>query len=119
LREQRAKPAKEKPVKVDAPAPATPVAPKPDKREAAEDRQRLTLARRPLQKRIDTIEKELAKLTASRDALDAWLASESAYAMDNASSLGEKTRERGELAARVEVLEAEWMEKHEAMQWVR
>jgi hypothetical protein len=30
-----------------------------------------------------------------------------------------KTRERGVLAAKVETLETEWMEKQEEMQWVR
>ena len=51
--------------------------------------------------------------------LDAWLASEAAYAAENAPSLGDKTRERGEIAAKVDALEEEWMEKQEAMQWVR
>ena len=92
---------------------------KDDKRAEAEERQRLANLRKPIQKRIDVLEKELAKLTSARDALDAWLASESAYAAENAPTLGDKTRERGELAAKVDALEEEWMEKQEAMQWVR
>ena len=90
-----------------------------DKREDAEERARLATARRPLQKRIEVIEKELAKATAARDVLDAWLASEAAYAVESAPLLGDKTRERGVLAAKVETLETEWMEKQEEMQWVR
>ena len=109
LREQRARPAQ-----LDA-APSR----KDDKRAEAEERQRLANLRKPIQKRIDAIEKELAKLTGDRDALDAWLASEAAYAPEHAPSLGDKARERGELAARVDALEAEWLEKQEAMQWVR
>ncbi len=128
LKEQRSKPAKEKSnaakekaaaveaEKVIAEAAATK---KPDRREDAEERQRLANARRPLQKRIDAIEKELGKLTLSRDALDAWLASEAAYAPENANDLGAKTRERGELAAKIELIEAEWMEKQDELQWVR
>jgi ATP-binding cassette, subfamily F, member 3 len=116
LRLQRAKPPKEKAAKLEA----TPViAAKIEKREDAEERQRLANLRRPLQKRIDIIEKELAKATASRDALDAWLASEAAYGADNAPTLGDKTRERGELAAKVEALETEWMAKQDELQWVR
>ena len=109
LREQRAKPAG------GDSAPSR----KDDKRAEAEERQRLANLRKPIQKRIDAIEKELAKLTGARDALDVWLASEAAYAAENAPSLGDKTRERGELAAKVDALEEEWMEKQEAMQWVR
>jgi ATP-binding cassette, subfamily F, member 3 len=109
LKEQRAKanPQSNEPTRKD------------DKRVEAEERQRLATLRKPIQKRIDVIEKDLAKLTAARDALDAWLASEAAYAAENASSLGDKTRERGELAARIEALETEWMEKQDEMQWVR
>ena len=109
LREQRARP-----VNGDA-APSR----KDDKRAEAEERQRLANLRRPLQKRIDAIEKELAKHTSARDVLDAWLASEAAYAAENAPTLGDKTRERGELASKIAVLEEEWMEKQEEMQWVR
>ena len=65
------------------------------------------------------IEKELSKHTTARDAFDAWLASDEAYAAENAPTLGDKTRERGELASKIAVLEEEWMEKQEEMQWVR
>jgi ATP-binding cassette, subfamily F, member 3 len=109
LREQRAKPAN-----ADA-APSR----KDDKRAEAEERQRLTKLRKPIQSRIDNIEKELAKLTSSRDSLDQWLASEAAYSAENSATLGDKTRERGELAAKIEALETEWMEKQEELQWVR
>jgi ATP-binding cassette, subfamily F, member 3 len=126
LRMQRAKPVKDKLVKEkpakdkSANAEATPpVSVKLEKREDAEERQRLTTLRKPIQKRIDAIEKELAKFTAARELLDAWLASEAAYSSDNAPQLGEKTRERGELAARIEALETEWMEKQDEIQWVR
>ncbi|HPG62873.1 MAG TPA: ATP-binding cassette domain-containing protein [Casimicrobium sp.] len=128
LREQRGKPAisATKP-SVAATASASPavvaasVTPprKDDKRAEAEERQRLATLRRPMQKRIDAIEKELAKFTSARDVLDAWLASEAAYAAENAPTLGDKTRERGELAAKIALLEEEWMEKQDEMQWVR
>ncbi|TAG01647.1 MAG: ATP-binding cassette domain-containing protein [Betaproteobacteria bacterium] len=129
LREQRTKPAKEKAIAAKEKAAAVAAeklaveviatAKKPDRREDAEERQRLANLRRPLQKRIDAIEKELGKLTLSRDALDAWLASEAAYAPENAADLGTKTRERGELAAKIAVIETEWMEKQDELQWVR
>jgi ATP-binding cassette subfamily F protein 3 len=109
LREQRARPAN---------SDASPTR-KDDKRAEAEERQRLATLRKPLQKRIDAIEKELSKHTTARDALDAWLASDEAYAAENAPTLGDKTRERGELASKIAVLEEEWMEKQEEMQWVR
>jgi ATP-binding cassette, subfamily F, member 3 len=109
LKEQRAKsnPASNEPTR------------KEDKRAEAEERQRIATLRKPLQKRVDAIEKELASLTTTRDALDVWLASEAAYSAENASQLGEKTRERGELASKIAVLEGEWMDKQEEIQWVR
>jgi ATP-binding cassette, subfamily F, member 3 len=118
LREQRVKPAKVKAAKPSK-AVAEVVTKQEDKRVDAEERQRLATARRPMQKRIDSIEKELAKFTATRDSLDAWLASELAYAAEEASTLGDKTRQRGELAAKIALLEEEWMQKQEEMQWVR
>jgi ATP-binding cassette subfamily F protein 3 len=91
---------------------------KDEKRNEAEERQRLAKLRKPLQSRIDNIEKELAKLTKQRDDLDAWLASEMAYAVENAPTLGEKIKTRGELASKIDALEIEWMEKQEEMQWI-
>ncbi len=122
LREQRVKPAKVKAAKSSketGKAVAEVVTKADDKRVDAEERQRLATVRRPMQKRIDSIEKELAKFTATRDSLDAWLASELAYAAAEASTLGDKTRQRGELAAKIALLEEEWMQKQEEMQWVR
>ncbi len=56
-------------------------------------------------------------MSGTRDTLDAWLASEAAYSADSATMLGDKTRQRGEIAAKISALEDEWMEKNEAMQW--
>ena len=114
LREQRAKPAG---VKTGAKAANDVPSRKVDKRVEAEERQRLANAKKPAQKRIDAIEKEIARLTGTRDTLDAWLASEAAYSADSATMLGDKTRQRGEIAAKIAALEDEWMEKNEAMQW--
>ena len=91
---------------------------KGDKRSEAQERQRVADLRRPLQKRIVVIEKELATLTAKRDTLDAWLGSEEAYSPQHAGSVGDKTRERSELTTQIETLETEWMEKQEAVEWV-
>ena len=114
LREQRAKPAG---AKIAAKAATDAPSRKVDKRAEAEERQRLANAKKPAQKRVDAIEKEIARLTGTRDTLDAWLASEAAYSADSATLLGDKTRQRGEIAAKIAVLEDEWMEKNEAMQW--
>ena len=110
LREQRAKPVG---TKAGAETPSRKV----DKRAEAEERQRLANARKPTQKRVDAIEKEIARLSGTRDTLDAWLASEAAYSAETAVMLGEKTRQRGEVAAKISALEDEWMEKNEEMQW--
>ena len=39
-----------------------------------------------------------------------------AYSAETAVMLGEKTRQRGEVATKIATLEDEWMEKNEAMQ---
>ncbi len=103
-----------------ATAPAIDAAPsrKDERRAEAQERQRLATQRKPIQKRIDAIERELAKLTARRDEIDAWLASEAAYAQGSGEALAAQTRERGELAARIEALETEWLELGEQLQWV-
>ena len=87
-----------------------------ERRAEAEERQRVATLRRPLQRRIEAIERELATLCAERDRIDAWLADEAAYAAEEASELAARTRRRGELARRIEALENDWLAAHEELQ---
>ena len=80
---------------------------------AAEARRRATERRRPLAAALKRVEAELAPLTARVGAIDARLADPAFYAA--AAGAGEITRERGELAVRIEALEQSWLELHEQL----
>jgi ATP-binding cassette subfamily F protein 3 len=97
----------------EAPDSATADAPavdrKAQKRAEAEERQRLAEARRPFEKRIAAIEKELQPLLAEKGELEAWLAGEAAYDEANRTLLQERMKRQGEIAARVAQLEEDWL----------
>ncbi|HLX30882.1 MAG TPA: ATP-binding cassette domain-containing protein [Casimicrobiaceae bacterium] len=85
------------------------------KREEAEARQQRADARKPLLARKATVEEDLARLGAERQALDAWLASETAYAEEAKERLVASIERRGELTWTLARLEAEWLEIAEAL----
>jgi len=92
-------------------------APEPDrgpdrraqKRAEAEARQRLADAKKPFEKRISAIERELAQLQPEKESLDAWLASGEAYGEEMRETLAERSRRHGEVAARIAQLEEDWL----------
>ena len=79
------------------------------KRIEAEARQRAAELRRPFEKKLAAIERELEPLQREKTELDAWLASAEAYAEANRMLLPEKVRRQGEVAARVAALEDDWL----------
>jgi len=82
-----------------------------ERREAARARQRLADARRPVQRKIDRLEDEIAALTAQLRELDARLAAPDFYhgAGDEVAAV---LRSRGTLATRLEQLESRWLALH-------
>jgi ATP-binding cassette subfamily F protein 3 len=86
------------------------------KREEAQARQRLSDVRKPLLARQAALESEMEALAAQREALDAWLASEAAYAEDARDTLKERIAQQGELTWRLARLESEWLENAEALE---
>jgi len=82
---------------------------KAQKRAEAEARQKLADAKKPFEKRIRAIERELEPLQEEQARLDAWLASGEAYAEGNREALAENSRRHGEVAARVAQLEEDWL----------
>jgi ATP-binding cassette subfamily F protein 3 len=82
---------------------------KAQKRAEAEARQRLADAKKPFEKRIAAIEEELGRLQPEKASLDAWLASEDAYAGAMRAELAERSRRHGEVAARIAQLEEDWL----------
>ena len=100
-------------------APARPEAPvdrKAQKREEAQARQRLADARKPLVTRQTAIERELDAMGAERAAIDAWLATDAAYAAEAKDTLKEKIARQGELTWQLARLEGEWIDNAEALE---
>ncbi|NJD88490.1 MAG: ATP-binding cassette domain-containing protein [Betaproteobacteria bacterium] len=82
---------------------------KAQKRAEAEARQRLADAKKPFEKRIAAIERELDALQPEKESLDAWLASGDAYEEAMRETLAERSRRHGEVAARIAQLEEDWL----------
>jgi ATP-binding cassette subfamily F protein 3 len=81
------------------------------RREAARERQRLADARRPLQRRIDRLEEEIARVSGELRELDARLAEPDFY-HSAGEAVAEALRARGSLAGRLEQLESRWLALH-------
>ncbi len=82
---------------------------KTQKRIEAEARQRQAEARRPFEKKIAAIERELEPLQREKAELDSWLASSEAYAEGNRALLPDKVKRQGEVTARIGALEEDWL----------
>jgi ATP-binding cassette subfamily F protein 3 len=96
-------------------------APKPSadrrtqKREEAELRQRRAAERKPLASRQASIEQDIERLTAEKNALDDWLATTEAYADDAKERLVTSIARQGELTWMLARLESEWLELADAL----
>ena len=86
-----------------------------ERREAARTRQRLADARRPLQRKIDQLEADIARLTDELRELDARLAAPDFY-HGGGDEVAEALRSRGVLAQRLEQLESRWLQLHGEME---
>ncbi len=82
-----------------------------ERREAARERQRLADARRPVQRRIDRLEEDIAQLAGELRELDARLAAPDFY-HGAGDQVAEVLRTRGSLATRLEQLESRWLSLH-------
>ena len=76
----------------------------------AQQRQRLADARRPIQTRLQKVENELASVSDRLRELDARLAQPDFYHGGDAAEVAAVLKQRGELAQRVDQLEARWLE---------
>jgi ATP-binding cassette subfamily F protein 3 len=79
------------------------------KRREAERRNKLADVKKPFEKRIKNIETQLGPLLTEKQALDTWLASETAYQDDHKASLPAKIQRQGALTAEIEKLEEDWL----------
>ena len=98
---------------------ATPsVSKKEARQQAALERQRIANLKKPLQKELAQVEKELNPLSDELKALDAKLADSEFYTQGDQDEVADALKRRGEISAKVEELEARWLELSEAIEAV-
>ncbi|MGA8055936.1 MAG: ATP-binding cassette domain-containing protein [Burkholderiales bacterium] len=83
---------------------------KEQRRVEAEARQALAAKRKPLVKRLDALEAEIAKLTAEKKRLEAQLAAPDFYAGVDQDLVAQTLREQGRAASRLDAIETQWLE---------
>jgi ATP-binding cassette subfamily F protein 3 len=91
---------------------------KEQRRQEAETRQKLAQRKKPLQTRIAKIEKEMDALHAEKATLDAFVADPASYEPAMKTQLTEAIRRQADAAARLETLEAEWLDVHEELEQI-
>ena len=91
---------------------------KEQRRQDAETRQKLSSLKKPLQNRINKIEKEMDALNTEKAALDAFVADPASYDPEQKTRLTEAIRRQADVNARLEALEAEWLDTHEELEQI-
>ena len=89
---------------------ANPLDRKQQKREEAEQRQRLAILRKPLDAKLAKVEKELEQVQAKITKLDSLIADPELYSEDRRQERVASLAEHGELTKRVGQLEEQWLE---------
>jgi ATP-binding cassette, subfamily F, member 3 len=80
------------------------------------ERQARIVARRPLLKETEQIEKQLEKLQAEKAQLDTRAGESSLYEAENKAELQTLLKRQAELTAQIDELEMRWLELHEALE---
>ena len=88
------------------------------KRKEAEERQRQSAARKPIESRIKRLEEKMAKLNAQKSAIDARLADPSAYGEAQKETLKTLILDQAYVARELAQLEAEWLEQQQRLEQV-
>lgn len=89
---------------------------KADRAQAAAERQARIAARRPLNKEIEKLDRDMAEWNREKAALDARLADPALYDGPQASEVPELGRRQAELSASLEEAELRWLELAEALE---
>ncbi|MEX3982870.1 ATP-binding cassette domain-containing protein [Paraburkholderia sp. EG287A] len=91
---------------------------KEQRRQEAGQRQKVAHLKKPLQAKIGKIEKEMDALNSEKSTLDAFVADPASYEPQQKSRLTDAIRRQAEVAARLETLEAEWLDAHEELEQI-
>ncbi len=85
------------------------------KRREAEERQRLSAARKPLESRLKRLDESIAKLNAQKIAMDKLLADPGLYGEEKRDTLKTAILDQAYVARELAQLEAEWLALHERL----
>jgi ATP-binding cassette subfamily F protein 3 len=85
------------------------------KRREAEERQRQSAARRPLELRLKRLDESIAKLTAQKTAMDKLLADPGLYGEEKRDTLKTALLDQAYVARELAQLETEWLALHEQL----
>ncbi|PTE01651.1 ATP-binding cassette domain-containing protein [Pandoraea apista] len=91
---------------------------KDQKRAEAQERQRLSQLRKPLQRKIEKLEQSMAKLSDEKARLDAILADSSTYEDAKKALLTDSLKQQADVTAKLSDIEAEWLEAQEALEQI-
>ncbi|RAR60033.1 ATP-binding cassette subfamily F protein 3 [Paraburkholderia unamae] len=91
---------------------------KEQRRQEAEQRQKVAHLKKPLQVKIGKIEKEMDALNAEKSTLDTFVANPASYEPEQKSRLTEAIRRQAEVQSRLDALEAEWLDAHEELEQI-
>src|SRR5712671_2397546 len=86
------------------------------KRREAEERQRQSAARKPIESRIKRLEEKMAKLNAQKSAIDAQLADPAIYGEVQKDALKTLILDQAYVARELAQLEAEWLEQQQKLE---
>ncbi|KAF1029714.1 MAG: putative ABC transporter ATP-binding protein YheS [Burkholderia plantarii] len=88
------------------------------KRQEAEARQRLSHLKKPLTTKLAKLEKEMDTLNAEKARLDGFVADPASYEAERKSELTETIRKLGDVNARLEALELDWLDLQEQLEQI-
>ncbi|MFD2368269.1 ATP-binding cassette domain-containing protein [Pseudoduganella sp. GCM10020061] len=101
---------------------SSPVAPPPaidrrdQKRQEAEQRQRMAAIRKPLESKIKKLEEQIARLNAKKSEVDAQLADEAIYDVSNKDKLKSLLNDQAYVSKDIVQLEEEWLALQEQLE---
>jgi ATP-binding cassette subfamily F protein 3 len=88
------------------------------KRAEAQDRQRLSALKKPIEARIKRLEEQMAKLNAQKSEIDGKLAGSEIYESSRKEELKTLLTDQAYCVKELEQLEAEWLEQQEALEQI-
>ena len=88
------------------------------RRAEADERQRLSVLRKPLTRELEKVEKRMATLQADKTAIDAFMADSASYEDANKTRLMEMLKRQGEVTSELDQLEERWLELQEQIEQI-